>query len=264
MKIHFLALALLGSAFSPFTSAQDPDPFAAPSTMEKLSEAGAPKPSDAKPFDVPKSLRIQLEYIELSHEALTRLLFLAEPKTSDARPLREKLQEMVGKNEAKVLETQFAVGTSGQKFTAESILEFIYPTEYEPPSLPCGGQPKDSSHEDQITSMMPTAFDTRNTGSTFEVEPTAIQDGKLINVRMVAELVCHTGNNTWLEHKDNIGNNHKVQMPDFNTLRLSTSVTCVNGQYTLVGVLSPKNDKGDVDMTRKVVMLLKCDVLAVK
>jgi hypothetical protein len=263
MKIHFLAFALLGSSFSPFTMAQAPDDLSA--ALEKLPESGAATQPDSSPRVFPKSLRIQLEYIELSHEALTRLLFLAEPKTSDARPLREKLQEMVEKGEANVLETQIAVGESGGKFTSESISEVIYPTEYEPPTLACEYPAKDSSrYTTSLTPMVPTAFDTRNTGSTLEVEPLLSEDGNTIQLKMVPELVWHTGNTTWLEYKDGLENIYKMDMPDFHALRLNTSVTCLNGQYTLVAALSPKNDKGDVDMTRKVVMLLKCDVLAVK
>jgi hypothetical protein len=47
-------------------------------------------------------------------------------------------------------------------------------------------------------------------------------------------------------------------MPDFNAVRLNTSVTCISGQYSLAGVLSPKNDKGEVDMTRKLMVFVKC------
>lgn len=110
--------------------------------------------------------------------------------------------------------------------------------------------------------MMPTAFDTRNLGNTLEVEPTLGADGNLIDIRIAAELTWHTGNTPWLENKDSIGNNHKVQMPDFYTLRLNTSLICPKARYILLGVQSPKDDKGGIDMTRKVVVLLKCDVLA--
>ena len=47
-------------------------------------------------------------------------------------------------------------------------------------------------------------------------------------------------------------------------VRLNTSITCINGQYSLAGVLSPKDDKGEVDMTRKLMVFVKCDVLLMK
>jgi hypothetical protein len=263
MKTHCLAIALFGSVFASLAAAQTADGVPTPFEKAPDPDGGtfAENPSDG----AMKSLQVQLEYIELSHEALTSLMFLAEPKTSDAASLRKRLQEMVENNEARILETLIAVGESDGKLTSESVSEFIYPTEYEPPSMPCGGDPKDpSSFGNSITPMMPTAFDTRNIGSSLEAEPIASVDGNTVKIRLATELTWHTGNTTWLEDKDTIGNNHQAQMPNFYSLRLKTSVTCVKSQYTLVAVQSPKDDKGEVDMTRKVVMLVKCDVLAVK
>ena len=53
-------------------------------------------------------------------------------------------------------------------------------------------------------------------------------------------------------------------MPDFYVIRTSTAATCIGGQYMLISVQSPKDAQGDADMTRKVVVLMKCDVLSVK
>jgi hypothetical protein len=76
--------------------------------------------------------------------------------------------------------------------------------------------------------------------------------------------VWHTGSVTWHEGKDQLGNPFHVRMPDFYTLRLNTALTLVSGQYALAGALSPKDDKGETDMTRKVMVFVKCDVLVVK
>lgn len=248
--------------------AQDTQPV--PPAFEKGSETTRDV-AEEDPFDpddsAPKTIQVQLEYIELPHEALTKLLFLAQPKTSDAAPLRKKLQEMVERNEAKVLETQLVVSKSSSKSTSESIHEFIYPTEYEPPSLPCAPKAQDSpppmNGPFPANPAMPTAFDTRNLGSNLEVEPTAGMGG-LVDIRLAPQLVWHTGDTTWQETKDSMGNTSKVRMPDIYTLGLNISVTCISGQYTLVAVQSPMNDKGETDMSRKVVVLLKCDVLSVR
>jgi hypothetical protein len=258
MKIHFLALALFTSLAIAQTPSAVPSPFEnAPEPDEETSVADPPA--------APQALQVQLEYIELSHEALTKLLFLAEPKTSDAALLRKQLQEMVAKNEAKVLETQIAVGSRGQKFTAGSVLEFIYPVEYDAPTVRSDLTKDSLPSTTYISPMMPTAYDTKKIGGTLEVEePLSTINKGLINIRIGAELTWHTGNTTWLEDKDSIGNNHKVEMPDFYSLSVDTSITCIGGQYSLVAVLSPKDAKGEVDMSRKVVMLLKCDTPAVR
>jgi len=209
----------------------------------------------------PRQVRVQVEFIELSHEALTKLLFTATPQSADATPLRKQLQEMVAKNDAKVLDTQMLVVRSGQKATTESIHEFIYPTEYEPPGLPCGGKDKDKGLP---SSSMPTAFETRNLGCTLEIEPTVGEDHKVIDLRLVPELVWHTGDTVWGEGKDALGMPFKISMPDIYTMRLNTAIVCITGQYMLVGAVSPKDAKGEVDLTRKVMVFVKCDVLAGK
>ena len=111
---------------------------------------------------------------------------------------------------------------------------------------------------------IPTAFETRNLGSTLEIEPTIGVDNKTIDLRFIPEMVWHTGNTVWLDGKDAFGNACKIQMPDMYTLRLSTSLTCITGKYALAGVVSPKDEKGDTDNSRKVMIFVKCDVMAVK
>ncbi len=260
-----LATASLAVAF--IANSQEPAPkaFEKAQADQEMEEESDLMDSDN---DRPKQVQVQVEFVEMSHEALTKLLFLAKPKSSDATKLREQVLDMVSKNEAKVLETQIAVARSGQKATAESIHEFIYPTEYEPPKLPgstgsdAGDAPKNPP--EWSPGPTPTAFDTRNLGSSLEIEPTIGEDNRIVDLRFVPELVWHTGNVIWHEGKDSSGNPFKVQMPDIYTLRLSTALTLINGQYTLAGVVSPKDEKGDTDMTRKVMIFVKGDVLVVK
>ncbi|MEO5913097.1 MAG: hypothetical protein ABIS50_02615 [Luteolibacter sp.] len=243
------------------------------SGMETTSDSHAETPpnSGAEAVD-PRILQVQVEFVEMSHEALTKLLFLVEPKSSDATALRKQVQEMVAGKDAKVIETQLVSARNGQKATSESVAEVIYPTEYEPPELPGNfGSPGPSSAP--VTSgatnlpsgpstLTPTAFDTRNCGSTLETEATLSPDEKSVNLRLVPELVWHTGNTSWLDLKDSLGNDSKVQMPNFYTLRFNTVLSCVNGRYLMAAVLSPKDEKGVPDMSRKVMVFVKCDVLA--
>lgn len=267
MKRNWITLGFFLVGFGLPLVAQEPK--AVPPAFEKApdTDGGA---TVVDPFDpdakAPKMIQVQVEYIELSHESLTKLLFLAEPKSTDATPLREQLQELVAKNEAKVLETQIVVCKSGQKATTESLHEFIYPTEYDPPLK--------EKLEDKLKAQTggsfpsnpstPTAFDTRNVGCNLEVEPTLSDDNKIIDLRLVPEVLWHTGDSIWLETKDTLGNVSKVKMPDFYVIRANTSVICISGQYMLISVQSPKDAQGDTDMTRKVVVLVKCDVLSVK
>jgi hypothetical protein len=52
-------------------------------------------------------------------------------------------------------------------------------------------------------------------------------------------------------------------MPTMYTMRLTTAVTLVDGQPTLVAALSPKGENGFPDFKRKVMVFVRCDVLTV-
>jgi len=261
-----MGCALAGLSLAALAQKEEPAPPAFEKSADDSVNTEEPDPFDAD-ANAPKLVQVQVEFVEMSHEALTKLLFLAKPKSADATELRKQVQDMVSKNEAKVLETQIVISRSGQKSTTESIHEFIYPTEYEIISME--EKAKEAMQKAMLSSFpagpaMPTAFETRNIGSTLEVEPTLGEDNRTIDLRFLPEISYHTGNTVWHEGKDTNGNPFKVAMPDFHVLRLSTAITCINGQYTMTGVVSPKNDKGDTDMTRKVMTFVKCDVISVK
>jgi len=232
--------------------------------------------ADESDAHLPRQVQVQVEFVELDHKKLTKLLFLSKPEVADATPLRETVAEMVKKDEAEVLETMIVVARSGEKATSESIREFIYPTEYEPPEIPdevnVPGEPKGKGVSPEElkwmgmlrTQFTPTAFETRNLGGTLEVAPEIADDGKHVSLRFAPEIVWHTGNTVWAEDKDPAGNVSKVQMPQMYTLRVNTAITCIDGQYNLVAVLSPKDQDGVTDLSRKVMVFVKCDVVLVK
>ncbi len=269
---NVIGLALAGLGLFVSARSQEPVPPAFEKTAATPEETDGSAPYD--PFDpdihAPKQVQVQVEFVELPHEVLTTLLFLAKPKSADATHLRQQVQDMVAKKEAKVLETQIVVARSGQKATTEAIHEFMYPTEYQPPTLP----KEDGSSKSAIPRpadiapsggvATPTAFETRNLGGTLEIEPTIDETDKLIDLRFVPELTWHCGNTVWQEGKDSAGNSFKYQMPNFYRLRLNTALTCLNGQYNFAAAVSPKDAKGEVDMTRKVMIFVKCDILVVK
>lgn len=265
MKNSWLLVGIVfaGLGLPALTHAQEP----APPAFEKSSAPTPEEATESEMFDdetgQPKLVRIQVEFVELSHEAVTKLLFLSKPKSSDATELRTQVQEMVAKNEAKVIETQMITAKSGQKAVTEAVHEFIYPTEYEQANLPSDS--KDTPQKSKgVATPLPTAFETRNLGSTLEVEPTIGADDRTIDLRFVPEVVYHTGDTIWQEGKDAAGSSYKVMMPDIYAIRINTALTLITGKYTLAGLVSPKDAKGDTDMTRKVMVFVKCDVLTVK
>ncbi len=150
---------------------------------------------------------------------------------------------------------------SGQKATIEIIREFIYPTEYEPPELPNsvgttssiglgggllgggggGGFP--------VTPATPTAFDTRNTGVTLEIEPTIGANDFVIDLRFVPEIVefegfINYGSPIQSPGTDALGNpvvsvitENRIEMPVFSSRRVNTALTIYDGYTVAVGGL---------------------------
>ncbi len=205
-------------------------------------------------------VRIQVEFIEVSQQTMTDLLYSPRKSANDT-DLRDKLQEFQKKGAAKMLESQLVTARSGEKATSEAIHEFIYPTEYDPPAEPSTEKGKTIPAAFPVNPATPTAFETRNVGSTLEVEPTIGEDSNFINIRFVPELVYHTGNVVWTEvTKDK--DVYKIQMPSFYTIRLNSAVTLARGQPFLVGAVSPKDDKGDTDSSKKVLIFLRADVVS--
>ena len=248
---HWLAAALLLlTALTP--RAQQPDP-----RFDPLGEN----------VDLPRLVRVQVEFIEVPHTTLTRLLM--EPRTGgNDTDLRKELTTLTEKGEATVVETMLLIARSGQKATVESIKEFIYPTEYEPAELPNeihvtqDGEKTTPDVRDLATGPTPTAFETRNLGSTLEIEPTIDEEGTIIDLRLAPEIVYHVGNETWAEWKGRHGD-ASVRMPTMFAVRFSTAVTVINGQTLFIAAHSPKGPDGFPDFTRKLMAFVRCDVLTV-
>ena len=204
---------------------------------------------------LPEHVRVSVQYIEVTHPALTEML-AAKDKGGGAMHTMALAQAKDGK--AKILETCMVVCRSGQKATIESIRELIYPTEYEPT---CQGLFGPGLEIPKLPLLRPnefTAFETRNTGVTFEIEPTVGENGHFIDLRFVPEIVSLVRFDTWMEHKDPWGE-APWRMPVFETWRVNTGVTLQDGQFEMVSVISPKANAPAV--TRKILVFVRADVI---
>ena len=138
---------------------------------------------------------------------------------------------------------------SGQKATIEIIREFIYPTEYEPPEPGQGGNGENSGGSTVVTPATATAFETRNTGVTLEIEPTIGENDFMIDLRFVPEIVEFEGFINYGSPIYSVGINalglansvllteNRIEMPVFSTRRVNTSLTIYDGYTVAVGGL---------------------------
>jgi hypothetical protein len=217
--------------------------------------------------DLPKQIRCQVEFIDVAHEQLTELMFGEKPPANDVE-LRKQAGQLVKDGKATILETLLCTAKSGQKATSESIEEIVYPTEYEPAQLPEEPDSKDKEGADKTKAARldsaigptPTAFATRNLGSTLEIEPTLGVDNKTIDLRFIPEIVYHVGNQIWAEWKGEHGNS-PIQMPTFYCVRLNSAVTLADGKPMFVASLTPKKQDGTPDCTRKLMVFVRADVI---
>lgn len=153
---------------------------------------------------------------------------------------------------------------SGLPARIEIIREFIYPTEYDPPELPnrvvttSSGNERGSASSFPVTPANPTAFETRNTGVTLEVDPTVAQTGYTIDLNLAPEVVefqgfINYGNPITSPAQDALGRpssviitENRIEMPVFSTRRVKTQVTVWDGQTVAIGGLI-REDVQDVE-----------------
>ncbi len=152
---------------------------------------------------------------------------------------------------------------SGQKATIEIIREFRYPTEFTPPQIPqnigngnqgggggIGGVQIVQQQSFPVTPTTPTAFDTRNTGVTLEVEPQIGPDGYTIDLSLVPQVVEFEGFINYGSPIQTTSTNpltgisttsiltpNIINQPIFSTRKVQTNVTVFDGNTVVLGGL---------------------------
>jgi hypothetical protein len=231
--------------------------------------AGSPRlvaePAPPPPPEHAPQIRLTVEFIEISLEQFTELMFGPPTPPSDAA-LRKQLADLAKQGKARIVETMMGTARSGTKARVESNEEFTYPTEYEPPDLPHeihvaeDGEKTATAGRDYATPPTPTAFETRNLGPSMEWTATADDKGHYVDLNAFPQITWHTGETVWAEWNGKQGKS-PIQMPEMFSLRLNLNLTLVSGQPLLAAAVSPKDDEGRPDPSRKWMVFVRCDVL---
>jgi hypothetical protein len=203
----------------------------------------------------PKNIRVSVQFIEMPHTSMTELL---SGKAQPGHVLHEKALAMAKEGKAKLLESAMVIARSRQRATIETIRELIYPTEgYVPPTPPPNPPPTP-----RPSLCVPLAWETRNNGTTFEIEPTLDEYGHQCELWLIPEMVDSSRFNTLWKYKDEWGDASYVQ-PTIETWRVNTQMTFQVGKFDLAATITPKPTEPVPATLRKILVFVRCDVITV-
>lgn len=183
---------------------------------------------------------LTFEWIEVSHVDLNRRLIESDDLSAlIGGGLRQTALEGGGK----IIDTRVIRFMSGQRVKNESVEEVIYPAKFI-----AGNEGMHSS---------PESHETRNVGVTVEVDPVVSAGGSLLDLNMSPERIAHFGES--IHHRTLIDSKWgtDVTMPIFYTMRVTTQITAPIGIPVLVAMMSPPDENGWIDSSRKVMLFVK-------
>lgn len=211
----------------------------------------APAPPDANGalaapaglvVDVPSNIRIEVQVVAIPEQLSVPFINEMKDKTK-IEAAYGKIQDMLAKGTAKLIGWPIVITKSGQRSVIESIHEIRYATQYNPPTVGVSSDvPADSTVKVEpkvdVTTLagIPTAFETRNAGVSFEVEPVLGPDGKTIDLNMVPQDVRLKGFEKVTIEGPAGKNKVIVEQPQFDTMKVTTSITLQSGRRMLLGV----------------------------
>lgn len=153
----------------------------------------------------------------------------------------QKLQGMIANEEAELLGWPIAVARSGTRSVAETAEEVRYPTEFDPPVLPQNFSIAPSPLDWLWlrgglgwTAITPTAFETRNSGQTLEVEPLVEASGARVALSITAQCVRLVKFHEFRGEKALNGIEGVMVQPEFSCYKLTGSLTARSGRWMLL------------------------------
>ncbi len=229
--------------------------FCTPSGIAADKEKKPPRSNEILEFGV------LVEHIKLDQPTATKLI---RDYRGDGNALRKKLQGLVDAKKAELIESAYLIAREGKRAKIESIYEYIYPTEYDPPEIPTKVSADVARGADLSTPSNPTAFDVRNVGNTLEVElkvELKVDPGNgLISLNLSPEVVEYVGDTTY-------GNGlAEAKQPAFHVIKSYANVVVRSDKYALLGLQTPRdpNSKGTLpkrDQQHRVFVMVRAAIL---
>ena len=211
---------------------------------------------EEEPEEIEFGVQNGVEIVEIPRGEVANLLAAIPADFEDVCAARQHIDRLVEDGSAKVV--AFANLTSaGHRARVQPVHEFLYPTEYDPPSVvqKLTAEVLAQKNQSLVTRSQPTAFDYRNLGLSVETESKVGRDGNIISIDLAADRVTHLRSTTWgIEESE-------AQMPILETTSCKTKLRLRCGEETIAAILTPRNDKdGSPSDNRCLVILLWADV----
>ena len=184
----------------------------------------------------------------LSHAQRDKVVALLEEKSGDQQTFRD-FPSVV---------TRF-----GQRVKVESIREFIYPTEYDPPEIPANWEKPAEAGEGifygsfPVTPANPTAFEMRPVGTTFEFEPNpklgdavelhiAFEETRFLGFVNYGAPIQTMGKSTLGKPVPVVLTENRIEQPVFRTQKMDVTTEIPPGHVlVLAGLRGSENPKLD-------------------
>lgn len=223
LLIGALTFALQAQTPAPKTNPPASTPAPKPAGDPFVKNPGDAPAEDAQKEDESPNVLVVFEAYSLNKTDAATLL---ETEANSAARYR-RVVDMTKAGHARLQTLQAIVTKSGQRAVTEAIDEVRYATEF---AEPVGGK----------SVSTPTAWETRNAGDSFELEPVAGPDGHYCDLNLVPARV------TLAKFQDAAGSleDPATSVPIFNNQRITTSVTTDEGVPSYLGTFTPPPVQG--------------------
>lgn len=211
----------------------------------------------------PQQIRMHTMTVEVSEKDYRKMM-----RRKDKLTDYKYAMGLVKADKAKIGDVNIIICQPGEIARVESIREEIYPTEYKPPGSEMFPKKEGEGavvvfpYISPIFSLL-SAFETRNTGITIEIEPILGEDGKTINMKFNPETTQRLRMNTFTK-KQTVHGTEEMKMPTFGTLRTDIRLTLSSGKFVLATATTPKTKDGKKDKERRVLTFVMGEVVEVK
>ncbi len=209
----------------------------------------------------PANVRIDLQMVSVSMaDSLTLIPALRDAKTASTG--WDRLQEMLANGQATLIDWPILwvrnamvekrdgpLGAGGlemppfmgSRSTSKNVEECRYPSDFGPPLgpqtviIPPIG-PEEPIRPEWEGSLIPTAFETRDTGPTLELDASIEAEGRVVSVNLAAEYARLFGFRKWQKQASPIGIVGSVSTPEFVSSRVRNLLHVIHDRPTLVNV----------------------------